>query len=104
MNAQTPAEKPAEPQINIKAFLRRALGDWWIFILCLVVSMAVVLLYLRYKTPIYKINAKVLVRDDKKGGGGVNAGELLGDLSSLLNVKSNVDNEAEILKTRNLME
>ncbi len=93
-----------ESEINLKALFMRVLADWWVILISLTLCLGGAYLYLRYKTPMYKITARVLVKDDKKGGGGVNAGELLGDLSGLLNMKSNVDNEAEILKTRNLME
>lgn len=93
-----------EQQINIKALLGRILEDWWVVVLCLFLCIGTVYGFLRYKTPMYKINAKLMVQDEKKGGGSINAGEMLGDLSGLLNMKSNVDNEAEILKTRNLME
>ncbi len=93
-----------ENEINLKSIVNRVLSDWWIFVISVLICLGVAYVYLRYKTPMYKITAKVLVKDDKKGGGGINAGELLGDLSSLMNMKSNVDNEAEILKTRNLME
>jgi capsular exopolysaccharide synthesis family protein len=93
-----------EAEINLKTLASRILSDWWIFAISIIVCSVLAFLFLRYKTPMYKISAKVLVKDEKKGAGGIDTGELLGDLSSLLNIKSNVDNEAEILKTRNLME
>ncbi|HVD98459.1 MAG TPA: polysaccharide biosynthesis tyrosine autokinase [Cytophagaceae bacterium] len=93
-----------ESELNLKALVSRIMSEWWIFVLSLVFCVGLAYLFLRYKTPMYKITAKVLVKDEKKGAGGVNGGEILGDLSSLLNMKSNVDNEAEILKTRSLME
>jgi tyrosine-protein kinase Etk/Wzc len=101
-NHNKPGDQEAE--INLKYLFSRVLSDWWVIALSLLICVGGAYLYLRYKTPMYKITAKVLVKDDKKGGGGINAGELLGDLSSLMNMKSNVDNEAEILKTKNLME
>ncbi|PTS95789.1 capsular biosynthesis protein [Pedobacter sp. HMWF019] len=75
---------------------------WLVFsvIACLILSF----LYIRYNTPMYKVTARVMVNDDKKGSGMMGASELLGDLGGLLGEKSTVDNEAEIFKTRLLME
>jgi tyrosine-protein kinase Etk/Wzc len=89
--------------INILQILNRILSIWPWIIFCIGISFGLTFLYLRYQTPIYKITAKVLVNDDKKGGG-LSSGEMLSDLGGLVGGKSIVDNEAEILKTRVLME
>jgi tyrosine-protein kinase Etk/Wzc len=95
-------EQEQENAIDIKAYIHRVLSQWWIIPLSLAICLGTSYLYLRYKAKMYKIHAQLLVQDDKKGGG-MNAGDLL-DLSSLMNMKSNVDNEVEILKTRMLAE
>src|SRR5690606_15735644 len=59
-------------------------------------------MYLRYTVPSCKIHAKLLVSDDKKGGG-IMSSSALGDLSSFMGTKSSVDNEVEVLKTTDLM-
>jgi tyrosine-protein kinase Etk/Wzc len=90
--------------LDLKQILSRILANWyWIaasVLICLVFSN----LYVRYKTPNYKISARVLVNDEKKGAGLSGGGDLLADLGGVLGTKSTVDNEAEILKTRYLME
>src|SRR5690606_35391939 len=58
--------------------------------------------YIRYTTPTYKIHAKLLVSDEKKGGGMLSS-SALGDLSNLMGTKSSVDNEVEVLRTADLM-
>lgn len=90
-------------KIDFSSLLHRIMSHWWMFVISILFCIGIAFVYLHYSTPMYKINAKLLVKDEKKGGG-VNAGELLGDISGLLNMKSNVDNEVEILKTRILME
>src|SRR5690606_25428256 len=82
--------------------INKILKRWYWLTLGACIGLAVSFIYLRYSTPIYQINAKVLVNDEKKGAGVDNA--LLGDLSGMLGAKSTVDNEIEILKTRTLME
>jgi tyrosine-protein kinase Etk/Wzc len=95
-------EQEQETAVDIKGYINRVLAQWWIIPLSLAICLGTSYLYLRYKSKMYKIHAQLLVQDDKKGGG-MNAGDLL-DLSSLLDMKSNVDNEVEILKTRMLAE
>lgn len=73
----------------------------WVF-LSTVICLSLVFIYLKFASPEFKIHASLLVEDDQKGSE-------FGDLSvlqdfGLLGGKSNVDNEAEILKSRSLME
>jgi tyrosine-protein kinase Etk/Wzc len=90
--------------LDLKQILSRILANWYWIALSVLVCLACANLYMRYKTPNYKISARVLVNDEKKGAGLSGGGDLLGDLGGLLGTKSTVDNEAEILKTRYLME
>lgn len=90
--------------LDLKQILSRILANWYWIALSVLVCLACANLYVRYKTPNYKISARVLVNDEKKGAGLSGGGDLLGDLGGLLGTKSTVDNEAEILKTRYLME
>jgi hypothetical protein len=67
------------------------------------ICLALAFFYLRYSSPQYKIQASVLVQDEQKGSGLGDAGTLLKDFG-LMGGRSNVDNEAEIFKSRSLME
>lgn len=95
-------EKTHDDNKAIIEFLNKLLRNWYWLVLGVLVGLAVAFIYLRYSTPIYQINAKILVNDEKKGTGTDNA--LLGDLAGMMGAKSTVDNEVEILKTRTLME
>lgn len=86
---------------DIKKVLAKVLGNWLLYAVCLVIAFALAYLYLRYSTPVYKIHASVLIKDDKKTGDLDNT-ELLQDLG-LTSSGKNVDNEAEIFKSRTLM-
>jgi tyrosine-protein kinase Etk/Wzc len=85
---------------------RKILGrfheNWHWFTISSTLCIAISLVFLRYKTPEYKISASLLVKDDTKGSdfGDAIALESLG----LPSGKSNVDNEVEILKSRSLTE
>lgn len=90
--------------LDLKQILLRILANWYWIALSVLICLVLSNLYVRYKTPDYKISARVLVNDEKKGAGLSGGGDLLGDLGGILGTKSTVDNEAEILKTRYLME
>lgn len=82
------------------------LNDAWInrywIAFSLVACLSFAFIYLRYTTPQFQITASLLVRDDAKGAefGDTEFLESMG----LSSVKSSVDNEVEILKSRTLME
>jgi tyrosine-protein kinase Etk/Wzc len=90
---------------DYRQLISKYTSNWpWILVsmlMCLIAAF----LYLRYTTPVFKISARVLVNDEKKGGG-LNASSAAGltDLSGLLGGKSIVDNEVEVLKTKYLMQ
>lgn len=77
------------------------LAYWRWFVASIIVSLIIAVFYLKTTAPIYDVKASILLKDDKKGG----AGEM-SDLKSLglINMKNNVDNEVEVLKTANLTE
>lgn len=86
-------------------FFRKIAGKFFSLWPWLIVSVAICLglafVYLKLAYPSYKVHASVLVQDDKKSTSFGEAG-LLEDFG--LVGKSTVDNEAEIFKSRALME
>jgi tyrosine-protein kinase Etk/Wzc len=77
---------------------------WRWFVVSMIVCLAGAIAYLKTTTPIYEVDAKILLKDDQKGGS--SAADNLSTFQDLglFNVKNNADNELEILKTSNLME
>lgn len=88
---------------NFKEEVYHYLSNWKWFVLGLFVALTCSYLYLRYSIPQYKATTTILVKDDRKGG---LASELaaFSDLGLLSNVKSNVDNELEVIKSRAIIE
>ena len=97
------SEFEEEPTVDYRQFLTKYLAHWLWFLISILLCLTIAYLYVKSTTPMYKISARVLVNDEKKGGG-LSGNSLLGDLGGLLGGKSTVDNEAEILKTRSLMD
>ncbi|WP_162915547.1 GumC family protein [Paraflavitalea soli] len=85
----------------IQKFANKFFRLWPWLIVSAVLGVGLAYCYLRISFPAYKIHASVLVQDDNKSTD-------LGEASILrdfgLMGKSNVDNEAEIFKSRSLME
>jgi tyrosine-protein kinase Etk/Wzc len=92
-----------ESDFDLKSFFDKYLIHWKWFGLGVIVSLAFAFLYLRYTIPQYQASTTILVKDEKKGG-------MLSELSAFADMglgggmKSNVDNEIEILKSRTLIE
>ncbi|PJJ11121.1 capsular exopolysaccharide synthesis family protein [Flavobacterium sp. 1] len=93
-----------ENDFDLKAFFDKYLIHWKWFGLGVGVSLIFAFLYLRYTIPLYQASTTILVKDEKKGG-------MLSELSAFADIggiaggmKSNVDNEIEILKSRTLIE
>ena len=86
---------------TLKDLLVRYLFHWKWFFIGVILSLSFGHIYLRYQTPLYEVNATILIKDDKKGGMAdeLSAFEDLGILKS----NKNIDNEIEILKSRALM-
>nr|WP_315199420.1 polysaccharide biosynthesis tyrosine autokinase [uncultured Flavobacterium sp.] len=92
-----------ENDFDLKSFFDKYLIYWKWFGLGVGISLILAFLYLRYTIPQYQASTTILVKDEKKGG-------MLSELSAFADMglggamKSNVDNEIEILKSRTLIE
>ncbi len=86
--------------INIEKILSKIFAYWPIFIISIIIALAIAYIQLRYATPVYKVDASVLVKDDKASTGG--DAMVLQELGFNTGV-GRIDNEVEILKSRTLM-
>src|SRR5690606_5314251 len=88
---------------NLKEEVYKYLSNWKWFVLGVFVSLVCAYLFLRYSIPQYKATSTILVKDDRKGG---IASELaaFSDIGLMSNIKSNVDNEIEVVKSRAIIE
>jgi tyrosine-protein kinase Etk/Wzc len=91
----------ARREVNLN-LLFEALRYWYWLLFSLLSCLLAAFIFLRYSTPEFKITASVLIRDDSRGTDFGDAAliESLG----LSAVKSSVDNEVQLLKSRTLME
>lgn len=97
------SEENENKDFNLRDTLERYLGYWQWFVLSVCLCLTVAYVYLRYATPQYQASTTILVKDEKKGG---LSSELsaFADMGVGTGMKSNLDNEIEILKSRTLVE
>lgn len=97
------SDENQEDDIHLRDVLEKYLTYWKWFVLGVFLCFVTAFLYLRYATPQYLASTTILVKDEKKGG-------MLSELSAFADMglgsglKSNVDNEVEILRSRSLIE
>lgn len=89
--------------LNIREQIDVYLAQWKWFLLSIFLCTIIALIYLRYAVPEYSATATILVKDERKGG---IQSELtaFSDLGLMSGVKSNVDNEIEVIKSRTIIE
>jgi len=95
-------EEEYEQPIDFVGLFFTYLSYWKWFLASIVLCVGIAIAYLKTSTPVYEVKSTVLLKDDKKGGGmtELNALKEIG----LFDVKNNVDNELEILKTSTMAE
>ncbi|MEY4516194.1 MAG: Wzc, partial [Pseudomonadota bacterium] len=83
MTIVNPQPHELEDTIDVKALVQTLIKHWYWIVLCVAVSIAVALLYLRVSKPIYAVDGLIQVENTKNA-----SAALLGDLSSVMDVKS----------------
>ncbi|SFE03272.1 capsular exopolysaccharide family [Chitinophaga sp. CF118] len=95
---KTDIRKQQEDQTDLFELVKnRYLPYWPLFILAAVIAVAGAFVYLRYTTPMYRISASLLIKDDQKG-----MGTSMLESLDLFGSGKQIDNEIEILKSKTL--
>lgn len=90
-----------ENSIDIKLIIIKYARLWYWFLISVLIALGLAFAYLKITTPLYDIKAVILIKDEKKGVG--NASDALKDLDILQGSNKIVENEIEVLKSRNLI-
>lgn len=92
-----------QKDFELKAFLDKYLIHWKWFLLGVCVSLLGAFFYLKYTLPQYQATTTIVVKDEQKGGM-LSELSVFADMGLGKGMKSNFDNEIEILKSRTLVE
>lgn len=90
-----------DQKLDFKNIFYTFLRYWFWFVGAVFLCLLIAFLGLRYTTPLYKINSKILIKDDKSQSSG-SSEDLLSQID-IFNTKNNVNNEKEVLQTHYLI-
>lgn len=95
-------EQDAE-KINYQELLFKYIIHWPWFVASILVCLIGAWCYLHFQTPVYRVSASIMIKDDKKGGGSNTADlESLG-LGGMITSTQNIDNEIEVLRSKTIL-
>lgn len=93
-------EDEGQETFNIKEIVYKYLAYWKWFVLSLLITLSCAYVYLKVKTPLFRIQASILLKDDQKG----DANDPILKTFDIFSSNKIVDNEIEILKSHTLMD
>src|ERR1700759_3110037 len=94
------SKKEEEEDFDVKLFLGKIKANWWVFLLSFAIFGGLAVLVMYYAPPAYNITNELLIDDGSSNASSIaSSSSSLLDISSLLDLKNNVDNEAMILQT-----
>lgn len=103
----TPADLLSEEEsssINFAVILRMLILNWHWFVLSVIVCLGVAYVYLRYATPVYKVEAKAYIKNDGNTYRRAGNYAMLTDMTSMGMLVSGIENEMEVLKSSGIAE
>jgi tyrosine-protein kinase Etk/Wzc len=90
-----------DEDLGFENLLSKFSSNWYWFVISVIVCFSIAYYAVRIQTPLHIVEAKVLINDPKKGAAS-SEDQMLGNLGT--STGTAVQNEAEVLRTRYLME
>lgn len=99
-NVDSNIQKEEESSFNFRTIFTIFVLNWQWFALSVFIFICGALIYLRYKSPVYQVSAKMLIKDEKnqRNGGGNQMLNNMVDMGFISN-SAGIDNEIEILQS-----
>lgn len=92
-----------EEKVDYQELLFKYIIHWPWFVASILACLVGAWVYLHFQTPVYRVSASIMIKDDKKGG---NAGaadlENLG-LGGVITSAQSIDNEIEVLRSKTIL-
>ncbi len=87
--------------LNFKEIYAMFLLNWQWFVLSLFIFMCGAVFYLRYKSPVYQVSAKILIKEEDSRGSRSMGNQMLSNMKDLgfMTNSAGIDNEVEILRS-----
>ena len=89
-------------RLNFQTIFAAVVLNWQWFLLSLIICICAAFIYLRYTEPVYKVSARMLIKDENKQN---NPAQMLAGVEDLgfLSNSTGINNEIEVLKSRILL-
>lgn len=92
-----------EEKINYQELLFKYIIHWPWFVASVLLCLIGAWGYLHFQTPVYRVSASIMIKDDKKNGGG-NAADLESmGLGGMITSAQSLDNEIEVLRSKTIL-
>ncbi len=101
-NNITSKPKPADDFLRIQDLFYLCLGKWYWFVISLLITVGLAVIYLLTTPPTYTRSASLLVKEDSKGNSINDAAGVLGDID-IFQTSTNVNNEIQSLQSPSVM-
>ena len=92
-----------EEKVDYQELFFKYVIHWPWFVASVLACLIGAWVYLHFQTPVYQVSASIMIKDDKKNGGG-NAADLesLG-LGGVITSAQSIDNEIEVLRSKTIL-
>ena len=105
LNQQVPQQNGhEEDELNLMDLLRIALANWYWFAISVAACICIAFVFLKSTPKEYHRSASVLIKDEKRTGQLASETSAFSDLGGFMGMKSSVDNEVLVFKSKRLME
>lgn len=94
--------KQADDFLRIQDLFYLCLNKWYWFVISLVITLGVAIIYLLKTPPVYTRTASLLIKEDSKGNSLGNAADMMSDFD-LFQTSTNVNNEIQSLQSPSVM-
>lgn len=94
--------KQADDILRIQDLFYLCLNKWYWFVISLVITLGVAVIYLLKTPPVYTRTASLLIKEDSKGNSLGNAADMMSDFD-LFQTSTNVNNEIQSLQSPSVM-
>ena len=92
-----------EEKVNYQEILFKYIIHWPWFIASVLACLIGAWVYLHFQTPVYQVSASIMIKNDKKNGGG-NAADLESmGLGGVITSAQSIDNEIEVLRSKTIL-
>jgi len=88
---------------TLKSFISMIIAHWYLFLIGVTLCIFLAVLYSKFANIAYQIDAKIMVKDEKKQSGGMSSMIADMDMSSLLGGSTDAESEVEVITSRTLM-